>query len=471
VRQLIVLTAGVLLIVGAWWVTNKVAGQPPEPAKLALPPDQADKPALIRSAQQLYWARPGVFDPLDVIAFLRRLNESLDDNQWRAVSAVAFFAWENQRASVPTRVALSKLNETLLRRFARCGSISDLIGLVNHANENAFDGVPINSVLDELTDDAVGKAGYDEMRLSELIAATVFVRDLKRAKGYLGKVKWEPEAPPEAKATVELWTAAVNLCESAERGLVDLPPTVRTWHSMGAFALGRSVFRPVLEEIALRLLDTWEGRGDKPKLDEIFSSSAAEVGGEGYWNRIVERYGPSCITASGAKVDNLATLAAAYGSRFKKPAYAYQVWNKAAEANAKSSPQEPLRTVEFLERAFVAAPDDARRTETLKEISRLTLKAKEYERARKRIEAGMSSVSDPEFKEKLADLLSDVKKKVAEDNRRVDQYQKDVDLDRRRGRLKIMREYLAKAQKDKRSPEAIRNIEEKIRELEKDVTE
>lgn len=469
-KQLIILVVGVVLLLASWWILGLIMGAPSGPAKLILPTDPNDKPALIRSAHQLWRATPDYYDSAEVLAFLGRLCDSLDRNQWRAVTAASFFAWENQRGIVGSRGLLTQLNAKLLPRFANEGTLADLEGLIRVANTGAFDAAPINALLEGIVSAPLPASGYDDTRASEVIAASIRIRDLKRAKMFLGKLKWTEGASAEAKAPVGHVHAIVDLCLAVDAGKYDFPAVVREWSSQGEGIVGRTALRPVLEEVGLLLLQTTEpSKGSR--IAEHFTASAGVPDAESYWSRVVARIIPGCTQGDEIKNNNLGILIVAYGKKFEKPDFAFVTWMNIAELTLKEAPEDPLRSVALFDRALAAAQTDDQRIQAVQKVVAGCMKVLEFARARKAWAQTSALVKLPESKRKMDALQEELKKKEAADRERVVKQEKAIDLDRRRGRLQAMKDKLSAAKRSGRPAEELVAIEQVIKDLQKDVIE
>ena len=469
-KQLIILVVGVILLLASWWILGLIMGAPSGPAKLILPADPNDKPALIRSAHQLWQATPDHYESTDVLAFLGRLCDALDRNQWRSVTAPAYFAWENQRGIVGSRGLLTQLNGKLLPRFANDGTLADLEGLIRVANTGAFDSAPINTLLEGVVSTPLPVSGYDDTRASEVIAASIRTRDLKRAKMFLGKLKWTEGATAEAKASVGHVHAIVDLCLAVDAGKYDFPAVVREWASQGEGYVGRTALRPVLEEVGLRLLQASEPAACA-RIADHFAASAGLTESESYWNRVVARIIPACTQGDEIRNNNLGVLIEAFGKKFEKPDFAFTTWMNVAELTLKEAPEDSLRSVALFERALALARTDDQRVQAVQKVVAGCMKVLEFARARKAWERTSALVKLPEAKRKMDALQDELKKKEAADRERVVKQEKAIDLDRRRGRLQAMKDKLSAAKRSGRPAEELVAIEQVIKDLQKDVIE
>jgi len=471
VKQLLVLVAGVLVILGAWWLVGLFGKSATGPAQLVLPADLNDKPALIRSANQLWNAHPGYYDSAACIGLLARLAESLDDQQWRAVTSPVFFAWENLRTMTEVRGSLSSLNQKLLRRFASNGTTYDLNGLVRASNAKSFDAAAINAALDAIVAVPLPPSGLEGTRLLDLVVASLWAGDVPRAKGYLSSVRWESAPGADATSFLDRLKSMIDVTLAAANGKLDGLAMVRCWQEQGASPAGRSVLRPILEGLALQVMETSDPLGAGIKPTDLFAASAAEPGAEHFWNRIATRFVGSCAQGSEMKNANMAGLLARYSEKFKKPDYGVPFWMKAGTLVLTHFPGDPLRAVKLFERALAASLTDAQRIEAIRNIVPACLKAQEFLKARSVVEAGLARVTDAAIKKELEALLADVRKRTTADEARVELQKKSIDRDLRRGRLQNMKDVLVEARKSGRPPEQLQALERAIRDLEKDVTE
>jgi tetratricopeptide (TPR) repeat protein len=469
VKPLAILLGAVLFLLTAWWLIGRGFHGPQGPAPLILPSDPRDKPGLIRAAHQLWRATPDYFDPAAVFAFIQRLNDSLDDDQWKAVSSPVFFAWENHRKMVSRRPALTALNVALLPRWIRSGSMSDLEGLIRVANEKSFDSGSIDTVLQTLATAPLPPSGYDGSRFSELAAAAIRIGDFKRAKAYLKMIAWTAGTEEDLKKPAALVADIIELCLLAETGRYNLPAVVQAWDAQGADAIGRTALRPVLEDIALRALRGTENPG--ASILPLFEASQSVEGADGYWDRVVGRFMPNCLDGNENKISALATLSSAYGARFERPDYAFRLFMKAGPMIEKSSPGDPLRAVRLFEVAAAVAPSDAGLAEATRRAAAGQMKALEFPRARKGVESALAKVKDSEAVKALQALLEEVLKKQKADDDRVAKTRKEIDLNRTQNRLSGYKDRLAAARKAGRPQEELESLQRVIKILEKEITE
>jgi hypothetical protein len=471
VKHLGVLGGAVLILVASWWLFGRGLGRPPGPAKIVLPANVNDRPALIRAAHQLWEAEPGHFDAVQCLAFLKLLNDSLDDAQWRAVEAPVSFAWRNHRGITWIRGTLVTLNEKLLPRMVRAGSMADLEMLIQCSNERTFDSAPIDKALSEIAKAPLPKAGYSGSRFSELVAAAIRAGDLKRAKAWLAGLSWEEGTPDNAKAPAARVVAIVDLCLAGLSGRFDLAAVIREWQGQGDDAIGRTALRPVLEQVAARAIRGQNGDAPLLRIEDLFAQGSEEAGAEEYWDRAILHSYPDLVDAVDVTVTRVAVLLRLYGARFKKPEYEYDTWMKVGDQIVKSSPGDPLRAVKYFDRGAQSATSDARRVAAAKKSSAGYLKALEFEKAKGAAQVVSDAVTEEAARKEMDLLLADIRKKLLADQARVAKQKQAIDLDLRRGRLQAMKDKLSAAKKYGRPQEEIRAIEAEIKVIEKQLTE
>jgi len=465
-KHLVILAAAVIAILGAWLVLGLMSGSTGSTVALIIPTDQTDKISLIRSAHQLWKAKPNYYDSQKVFDLIRLLDEQLDDEQWRAVSAPVFYAWENHRAVDSVRGLLVLRNKTLLPRWTRAGTASDLEGLVRAANQAAFDAAAINEALGNAAAVPVQADGYEASRISEIVAASIRARDLRRAKTYLAQLHWGEGVPGEARVPAEKVNTVVDLCLSVDSGKYDLVGVVRAWGGQDS-VMGRTVFRPILEEVALRSMQGRQG----PRVADLFADSANEEKAEAYWDKVIVRFIPRCAEGDETKNGNLSSLLVAFGAKYKRPDFAFRIWMKVAALAVKSSPEDPLRAVLLFERALSMAVTDAHRVAAAKGAAEGYAKALEFRKAVEVLQQIGSQLHGDEEEKEFGILLEEAKKKEKADQERVAKQEVAIDLDRRRGRLQAMKDKLVAAKRSGRPGDELRAIEGVIHTLEKELTE
>jgi hypothetical protein len=469
-KHLLWLAVAVAAMVAAWLVFFSSRPGPQGPVPLVIPKVLNDQHALVRSAHQLWKATPGYYDSFECANFIKLLAENLDDQNWAAVSAAAYFAWANLRSITEVRSRLLQVDEVLVPRFARTGSVTEIEGLIQTSNARMFDRDLINRSLREVLSSPVPATGFSGSRHEDYIAAAIRLDDLDRAREYVAKVVWPKELGPEARAGLDRMVSVIDLCSKGRGGVFDLPQVVRLWQSYASDSTGRRSLRPVLENIGYKSI--WEdSREARDRGLAMFSGSASEEGAQGYWERILQKSVSPLLSAGTNQINGLANILNEYGTRFRLPAYSCQYWLQVGKTQAKETPNDPLRAVLFFERACASADRDENRLSATKGIVDGCIKAYEFARAKTWVEDSLSRVKDPKIKLELTALFDQVAKKMAEDRARVAKQEKAIDLDLRRGRLQAMKDKLAAAKRSGRPSDELVAIERAIRELQREVTE
>lgn len=470
-KHLVMLLAAATVMVVAWWVIREISGRRPDPHTIYIPQNPADKPGLVRSAYQLWDARPDYYDPAQVASFLKLLAQHLDDDSWRAVSAPSFFAWGHLRGNAAIRPQFLEMEDLLLEKFLKTGALQEVAALVRMAEEKAFDTVKLTAALEKHVLAPLEPGTFPESRQELIIASAIRANALEKAALWIGKLSWNGPETPEDKNAVGRLSAVLGYCRPQKTGNRLLSKGVSAWQSASTDIVGRDLLQPNLEELTLAALDGFEATPASPVIGESFGESVTAPGADPFWAKVLSRTIPSLVKGTGARISVVAELTRLYSTRFKKPVFEFQFWMKVGALAQQWMENDPLRATEFYTRARSAATTDLQRVLVAQKLTALYSKANEFPTARTIAEETEKAVADPEQKKSAALLVADARKKESADLVRVQLQEKAIDLDRRRGRLQSMKDNLSAAKRSGRPTEQLQAIEKEIKTLELQLTE
>ncbi len=470
-RQVLALVAGVVVLLLLWVLFGLIGPSQDAQAHLSLPKDPKDRSSLLRSAHQLWRAKPSYYDPVRCAALIEMLVAGLEDDQWRAIASPVLFAWEQLRGDPAARESLAKLGNKPFDRAARSGSITDLETMIRIAKTHSTDRAAIQKVFDSLASEPVGSTGFSGAPLSRLLGAAVRAKEFERAKELLSLAKWGEPVRVEMETASSRTRTMLDLCLAAEAGRFEFPKIVNSWVEQDGGQVERTVFRNALESIALGVLGKYDPVKPLLSLSDFYSTSMEVSGGALYWEKVISRFLESSVLGDEAKNGAVGVLLDLHEVRVNRPGYAFDFWEMAAARSRRLHPNEPIRAVRLQERAFVAARSDAARLTAFREILSGYAKAKEYGRARAAGVERLPAIKDPVLNKEAALLLEGVQKSFTEERARAVKTEKEIEQDRRRGRLNTMREMLTHARKVGRPAGEIEAIEKSIKEIERQVTE
>lgn len=470
-KHLIMLLAAAAIIVVSWWLIGEISHRRDAPPTIQIPQNLADKPGLIRSANQLWDAKPDYFDSRQVATFLKLLVQNLDDDSWRAVSGAAYFAWSGLRGSPSVRPQLLELDESLLPKFVGSGALPEIEGLVRIADEKAFDSLKISQTLEKYVAVPLPPGSFPGSRQEEIIASSIHVNAYPRAEQLMGKLVWSEGGDAADKSSLARLKYVIDACRPSPTGARVLSRNVEAWSICGGDIVGRLLLQPNLEDVALAVIDSFEQSPASPKLTETFSETATIPGADPYWSKVLYRTVPGLVGATAARISVVARLTHEYSSCFKKPTFEFLLWMKTGTLTEQWRPNDPIRAIGFYERSRSVAVTDTHRVLVAQKLIALCGKAYEFTQGRTIAEETAKAVTDPEQAKAAALLLQEAKKKEEADLARVKLQEKAIDLDQRRGRLQAMKDNLAAAKRAGRPPEQVQAIQTAIKDLEKRLTE
>jgi hypothetical protein len=470
VKQLGLLIIAVVVLLGAWLVFISIQKNPESPfATLDIPKDPINKRAVVRSANQLWKATPGYYDPARTVALIKLIHGALGDDEWQVVSAPVVFACENLRKTKGAELELAGLDGMLLSRFERRPTLHEAESLVRAGNAKGPSAARINPALERLVT-LPREGGYAGSALSFLVAASVACEDFGRAAKYLDTPSRDVAMPEADRAWVGHIRRSIDICISAQNKNFEIPAAIDEWRGTAQDALGRSVYRPALVNVGYLAAESLQTDPARRKAVELMEKTTA--GAPEYWHEVIERVITSVLAGSTDDVPLLSALAAAYERDHKKTDYAAGAWYRVAAREELRHPDLLLWAADPLERALAAAHSPNLVGDIARLLSKVYLASKEFTKARQAVERALGRLpADSAAVKELSTLLIDLKTKEADDLARVAKEKKEIERRRLTGQLDHMKQQLETARKQKRSEQDIRSIESTIKEISRRVDE
>jgi hypothetical protein len=471
VKQLVILVAVVIVLVGAWLIVRGVSKPSATEtgtgfAVLETPADPTDKPALIRSAHQLWNASSGRYEASRVDGLIRLLHDALDDQEWRAVSAGVTYAWLGLRQVVAYRAKLSQLNERLLDRIVRVGSMSELEDLIRVANNNSFDAERIDQALNG------SFLPGGRVRSMELVTAAVRFGDWNRARAWLDRLSSHPEATEDDAAFAARMGSVVDVGRmAAVDRKYDLPALIAAWAWIDGDPVVARWTRSVLLGIGMKALHADPEKRGGWKDPELLSRTAGMAGARSFWDKVIARLQLEVAKDIYADIPRLEALAKTYGGEYGMPDFAARVWLRVTELGAERWWGNSLWVVEHLKRALATVNDEALKTVIIQRMVDQFLEAREYGRAREFVDRIVKEIKGEANLKTLEPLIADVRQKDDADKARVAKEKQIHERQRLQGQLKYMQEQIERARRQGRTPADILSMENVKQELEKKLTE
>lgn len=470
-KRLIYLLGPALVLIGIWLITGPLSSgvRAPSFALLEIPAEAADKPAIIRSAHQLWAATPNHFEPVSCVKLMRRLTEALDDGEFRTVMAALTFAWGQHRSMVDVQPQLAELNALFVPRLCSLGTPEEIEKLIRAANENSADSTRINeSLLASVR--RPSEVPYVESRLAVIVGAALRCEDLTRAKKYLLEASHIEGLHEEVKASVSGMLTVVETCTHSLGDGVDFHRVVAAWQALSEQRFGRHAGRELLENSAQRVVRASFNNRAGAKTDQPMLESSDAPFADSFWDTIVRRFARTS-RGQGDEVRIFGALAAAYGRKFMKPDYECNAWLLLTENGPDDPSKDPLWSLDFFKRALAAAPEDSIRVRAIRGMAENYLRSKTVLGARTEIEEALRRVKSEKEKAAFGPVLEDLKKKEAAERLKLAQIERETEVARVRGQLQFMKSELAKAKQQKKPLEDIASIERVVKDLERQASE
>lgn len=471
-KQLGFLALAVGVLLGAWVVFVAIQRNRSEFATLEIPKDPKDRLAIIRSANQLWQATPGHYDPRRVVLLVHLIHSTVADEEWVAVSPAIYFACETLRETPGIEGAMPAIDEMMLSRFSRHPVLHEAISLVRIARSKKQGAVRIDAALERMVSGVPIASDFAGSAASLLVAASVAADDLKRAGRYLDQVHLADGADGETKNGYARAQRLVQLCAAARNERFEIRPAMEEWLKCREDALGRAVYGPALVQIAVLAIQSVQTDPSRRRSVEVMVKVKDRPGAHEYWHEVIEKVLSSVLAGSTDNDPLLGAMARAYEELFAEPDYAARAWKRVGQKQELSHPELLLWAAEPYEKALAVARNTDLAVDLAVSLARVYLPSREFTKARIAVEsvAPKVSVEHERYKE-ITILLADLKAKEAKDLVRVSREKKDIERQRLVGELKHMKLQLDQARKQKRPPEDIRSIEFSIQSISKKIVE
>jgi hypothetical protein len=460
------------LLIGTWYllrIPDPERGRP-RYAKISLPKDLADRPALIRSAHQLWWVNPGQHhDPAECLEVLGILERQLSEGEWTAVLAPVFRAWGALRGNISVRESLLTQTPRLATRFFRLGTMSELEELLRWSRQKSFDAQAISRAAGEVF---LRRAEGGEQRSLELICAALRIEDHERASDWIADLLSDDTASDHARFLCEKLSNVIRAGSVlTDRKKYDIQVLVGTWGEVEGTSIAGKWIRPFLLKLGLLALRAEPAEWKGTRCGELILETSTIRGSEGYWERILREVVADVARDIYEEIPRLEQAAVGFAKAFKRPEYPTQAWWQVARLGSEKWWDNPLWVVAHLERALRTALDDPSRAGICKEISHLFKEAREYEKSRLVLEQCVSQVSDALVRQEVSLFLEDARKTEEADRKRVAKERQENDARVLKGQLAYAKEQLKRARAQNRPAEDLASLQALVKTLEKQLLE
>jgi len=349
------------------------------------------------------------------VALIKRLNdETLSDEQFRKVSGGITPAWVRLREVEDTRVAIDAMNGTLLPKLARLGSVFTIETLMRLADTSKEDATLINPVFRQIMDMPVPTSGYSGSPQHYLFLAAIRQGMFERARSYLADLKWPEGGAESQRQIVALWQKTLPVVESVkggnERSLeAAIGFYVEFSNEANAKDVRNSTYGKWLltgagQELLLKRMKEGGGGG----AENLIVGTSKLVGSEAFWGSIVMTVAGGSVKDPNMLIQRVAPLLKVYGQTFNKPTFESEAWLRLAGS---SEIRGKFLGVElsYLNKALVAAPDDAVRVKVILQIGNTYAAVKEYEKGTAAVGALADMVTDEKQRSQIDKLAAFLK--------------------------------------------------------------
>jgi len=361
------------------------------------------------------------------VALIKRFNDdALSEEQFRKVSGGVMSAWVRLRGIEDTRVAVGAMNGTLLPKLVRLGSVFTIETLMKLADASGEDATLINPVFRQIMDMPVpvGVGGGDSGSSQHyLFLASIRQGNFERARSYLADLRWPPpQVPPHASSSaqqqiVTLWQKTLPVAESVKGGNErSLEAAIGFYVEFGNeenakdgrnSTYGKWLLTEAGKELLLKRMKEGQGGG----AENVIVGSAKYGGGTGseaFWGTIVMAVAGGSVMDPNMLTQRVGPVLKAYGRIFEKPTFESEAWMRLAGS---SEIRGKFLGVElsYLNKALVAAPDDAVRVKVILQIGNTYAAVREYEKGAAAVGALADMVTDEKQRSQIDKLTAALK--------------------------------------------------------------
>lgn len=453
----------------AGWLGGRLRSDSAEWDEFKVTAQTEESSALIRRAHHLWQVSPDRVDGRQVARFLVHLAKTLDDASWWALSGPVAHAW-NQLRQDSLQGPVAEANEVLVPRFLRAGSVDELSSLIGRINANAFDSNQIARLLDSGAAEPLPASGFAGSGPERLAAAAVRSGDLPRAKQYLSRLAWPPDAAADARKGADLLRSVVEIGLEAAAGKMDIHGTIRAWRQSAGDPIGRSCLQPALENAVLSALTHSDRPLTLPRLEDLFKQSSSAEGAQPFWDRILFRLRPTLVRSGELAAVDADVLIRAFTQAYRKPEVAHAFWMGAGDTSWRWTPDDPRRAARFYRRALGAATADRGRADAVKRFAFQCQRAGDPEPALLAVREAADEIKDAAVKKELAPLTEELMQSALKTSTAA-ATRKQSERERQNKVLAQMRELLLKAKKENRPEEEIKALQAVIRDVEAQIQE
>lgn len=453
----------------AGWLGGRLRSDSAEWPEFVVSAQPEETPALLRRAHHLWQVSPDRVDGRQVARFLVHLANTLDDASWWALSGPVAHAW-NQLRQDSLQGPAAEANEILVPRFLRAGSVDELSSLIGRVNANGFDSNQIARLLDRGAAEPLPASGLRGSGPERLIAASIRAGDLPRAKQYLSRLAWPPDAAADARASADSLKSAVEIGLEAAAGKMDIHRAIRTWRQSADDPIGRSCLQPAIENSLLSALTHSDRPMTLPRLDDLFRQSSADEGAQPFWDRILFRLRPALVRSGELAAVDADELIRAFSQAYRKPEIAHAFWMGAGDTSWRWTPDDPRRAARFYRRALAAATSDRGRADAVKRFAFQCQRAGDPEPGLLAVREAADAIKDAAVRTELAPLTEELMQSALKTNSAA-ATRKQSERERQNKVLAQMRELLLKAKKENRPEDEIQALQAVIRDVEAQIQE
>ncbi len=351
-------------------------------------------------AAEAAWFTADHADVVDTnIAILKRLTDTLSNDQWRFISPKVAFAWSHLQAKELTIDQTQQLNGLILDRLAKCGNCSVLQALIQLAAKDAKFARLINPSLEKLVVHA-GDADYQAYIISPVIAAAIAAGDFPRVANYL---TLQSAAGRENKPVAKI----IEIIRDDDHGrLISgwLNAAEHSWILLttesGKDVASRAACNALITTVSTKIIDNYSAGGQSITADFVRTCDVSDPLSKEFWQAILRQLSGSQISQE--RVDHIAIpLARAIDSRIKSDC-AFNTLVAAASSHRRSAAiVDRVACNRWLHEAFSAASNDTQRSQCVFLIATHFARLGDFRQSQHEIDALGPQITDPVQKGRL----------------------------------------------------------------------
>ena len=464
-RWVALLAGAVVLLLIVWLLVGP--GTPAAPSvELRIPTDLQDRPALVKSAKQFIDFDPNPKNVALGVQLLATLTHGLTEAEWPQAAHDVFVGWTRIHQTAGSQETLDSVAGALLERLGAHLEPAALEALLRSATTRNVYTPRIDAALDRVASRPI--RAYEGSRVAALVDAAVLAGDFKRASRFLSRCEFVPEASDEARAPAIRMARILDHFHRAGAGRAEMAVVVQDWSASASQPTARAALLGAGMEIA----KPGKASSDFGPLKEAMARTRGEAGAAQYWKDVIEAYLASLPKIGQyAQTTVLEALAREYAAAFQDASYESLFWQKLGEANQEKHIAEAMWRIECLLRAARTAPEEARRLEFLRRSTAELVAVHNPARGREEVERLAPGIESAEGKAKVASLIDHLRQKEAEEKALLAKAKVESEHYRIQGHVDSLKFQLAQMKQSNGAPEVIRSLEQRIKDLEKKLTE